>query len=142
MSVTNQSAAAALVQRYYDAFNAGDVPGMLACLSDGVAHDVNQGGRRRGKVQFEEFCGHMERCYKEHLTDIVVMPSADGRRVAAEFTVNGTYLSDDEGLPPATGQTYTLPAGTFFDIADGKISRVTTYYNLEDWIAQVTGKTA
>jgi hypothetical protein len=30
-----------------------------------------------------------------------------------------------------------LPAGTFFSIRDGKISRVTTYYNLTDWIAQV-----
>lgn len=139
MSATSQSAAEALVQRYYDAFNAADVPGMLACLSDDVAHDVNQGGRRQGKALFEEFCGHMERCYKEQLTDIVVMPSADGSRVAAEFTVNGTYLSDDEGLPPAAGQTYTLPAGTFFDIADGRISRVTTYYNLQDWIAQVAG---
>ncbi|MEP3113574.1 ketosteroid isomerase-related protein [Nisaea sp.] len=142
MSANSQSAAAALVQRYYDAFNAADVPGMLACLSDDVTHDVNQGGRRSGKALFGEFCGYMERCYKEQLTDIVVMPSSDGSRVAAEFTVNGTYLSDDEGLPPATGQSYTLPAGTFFDIADGKISRVTTYYNLEDWIAQVTGKAA
>lgn len=139
MSDNSPSAAAALVQRYYDAFNAGDVPGMLACLSDDVAHDVNQGGRRTGKALFEEFCGHMERCYREQLTDIVVMPSADGRRVAAEFTVNGTYLADDDGLPPATGQTYTLPAGTFFDIADGKITRVTTHYNLQDWIAQVAG---
>lgn len=103
-SANSQSAAEALVQRYYDAFNAADVPGMLACLSDDVAHDVNQGGRRSGKAQFEEFCGHMERCYKEQLTDIVIMPSADGSRVAAEFTVNGTYLSDDEGLPAATGQ--------------------------------------
>jgi hypothetical protein len=32
-----------------------------------------------------------------------------------------------------------LPAGAFFAIRDGKISRVTTYYNLTDWIAQVTG---
>ncbi|MEQ8335475.1 ketosteroid isomerase-related protein [Nisaea sp.] len=135
----NSQSAAALVQRYYDAFNAGDVPGMLACLSEDVAHDVNQGGRRTGKALFGEFCAHMERCYREQLTDIVVMPSADGRRAAAEFTVNGTYLSDDDGLPPATGQTYCLPAGTFFDIADGKITRVTTHYNLQDWIAQVTG---
>ncbi|MEO9904077.1 ketosteroid isomerase-related protein [Nisaea sp.] len=142
MSANSQSAAAALVQRYYDAFNAGDVPGMLACLSDDVAHDVNQGGRRSGKALFGEFCGHMERSYKEQLTDIVIMVSDDGGRAAAEFTVSGTYLADDEGLPAANGQTYRLPGGTFLDITDGKISRVTTYYNLEDWIAQVTGKAA
>ena len=45
------------------------------------------------------------------------------------------YLNTDEDLPPAKGQTYVLPAGTFFAIRDGKIARVTTYYNLTDWIA-------
>ncbi|MDG1169553.1 MAG: isopropylmalate/homocitrate/citramalate synthase, partial [Sulfitobacter sp.] len=56
---------------------------------------------------------------------------------AAEFTVNGTYLATDAGLPEARGQTYKIPAGSFFDIRDGKISRITTRYNLSDWTAQV-----
>jgi steroid delta-isomerase-like uncharacterized protein len=66
------------------------------------------------------------------------MVAEGGGRAAAEFTVRGTYLATAEGLPEAKGQTYTLPAGIFFDIDDGRISRVTTYYNLEDWIAQVS----
>jgi steroid delta-isomerase-like uncharacterized protein len=40
-------------------------------------------------------------------------------------------------LPEANGQTYRLPAGAFFDIREGKVARVTNYYNLGDWIAQV-----
>ena len=63
----------------------------------------------------------------------------DGARAAAEFNVHGTYKATDSGLPEAKGQTYVLPAGTFFAIRDGKIARVTTYYNLTDWIAQVSG---
>lgn len=143
-NVPNSSAsvrddAEALVRRYYDAFNRGDVGGMLACLSDDVAHDVNQGGRRAGKAAFREFCAHMSRCYREQLTDMVVMAASDGRRVAAEFVVRGTYLASDDGLPPADGQTYTLPAGAFLDIDAGQITRVTTYYNLQEWLRQVTG---
>ena len=46
-------------------------------------------------------------------------------------------LQAAEGLPPANGQRYSLSAGIFFEIDDGLISRVTTYYNLADWIAQV-----
>jgi steroid delta-isomerase-like uncharacterized protein len=69
---------------------------------------------------------------------MVIMVSEDGRRAAAEFTVRGSYLKTDEGLPPADGQTYSLPAGTFFEVEDGKITRVTTHYNLNDWIAQVS----
>ena len=128
----------ALLNRYYAAFNSGDTATMVALVTDDVSHDVNQGGRRTGKALFTEFNAHMTRCYKETLSDIVVFVSEDGTRGAAEFTVNGTYLASDEGLPEAKGQTYRLPAGTFFDIRDGQIARITTYYNLEDWIAQVS----
>ncbi len=133
------TAAADLIARYYAAFNAGDTDGMLACLDENVRHDVNQGGVRHGKAAFAEFCAHMSRCYGERLTGIVIMTEATGTRAAAEFTVNGEYLATDEGLPEANGQTYTLPAGTFFEISGGRIARVTTYYNLGDWMAQVSG---
>jgi steroid delta-isomerase-like uncharacterized protein len=128
---------AALIRRYYAAFNAGDVAAMLGCLAEDVAHDVNQGARREGKAAFRSFCQHMARCYAETLDDIVVMVAADGCRAAAEFVVHGAYLATDDGLPEARGQTYVLPAGAFFAVQDGLISRVTTYYNLEDWLAQV-----
>lgn len=131
--------ATALVGQYFAAFNAGDIDGMAGCLAEAVVHDVNQGARRTGKADFRAFCEHMARCYREELRDIVVMASPDGTRAAAEFTVYGTYIGTDEGLPPADGQTYTLPAGTFFAIEDGLINRVTTYYNLQDWIRQVGG---
>lgn len=129
------SAAADLIARYYAAFNAGDWEGMLGGLTDDVAHDINQGGRVTGKAAFRYFLGHMERCYRERLEDIVIM--AKGDRAAAEFVVHGEYLATDEGLPPATGQRYTLPAGAFFEVRDGLIARVTVYYNLPDWTRQV-----
>ena len=130
---------AALIRHYYEAFNAGDSEGMLACLTDDVIHDVNQGERRTGKDKFRAFNARMTHHYRERLENIAVMVSKDGTRAAAEFNVNGEYLVTDSGLPDAKGQTYVLPAGTFFAIRDGKIARVTTYYNLTDWIAQVTG---
>lgn len=129
----------ALLARYYEAFNAGNGEGMLACLTDDVAHDINQGDRQSGKDAFRTFLAHMDRCYKERLTDIVLMADEDGRRGAAEFIVHGEYLATDEGLPEAAGQTYELPAGAFFEVRDGLISRVSVYYNLADWIRQVGG---
>ncbi|WP_163849245.1 ketosteroid isomerase-related protein [Pseudooceanicola aestuarii] len=125
-----------IIQRYFDAFNAGDTPAMLECLSDDVAHHVNEGEVRRGKPLFADFCAHMTRCYDEELTDMVILGAGD--RAAAEYVVNGTYLATDSGLPEARGQTYRLPAGSFFTLnADGRIARVTTYYNLADWLRQV-----
>ena len=126
-----------IVRAYYDAFNAQDMERFLALLTDDVVHDINQGERQVGKDAFAQFMDHMNRCYRARLTDMVVMASEDGRRAAAEFIVNGEYLATDEGLPEASAQTYRLPAGAFFEIRDGKVARVTNYYNLHDWIAQV-----
>ena len=129
---------AALIGAYYAAFNAMDVEAILACLDDNVAHDINQGDRETGKLSFRAFLGRMDHAYSEQLRDIVIMTSEDGRRAAAEFIVDGIYKVADEGFPAAHGQNYSLPAGGFFEVADGKITRVSVYYNLADWIAQVS----
>lgn len=126
------------VEAYFAAFNASDTEGMLACLADDVAHHVNEGQVRRGKALFAEFCAHMSRCYQEELTDMVVFEAEGGTRAAAEYIVNGTYLATDSGLPEANGQSYRLPAGSFFSLEGDKITRVVTYYNLADWVAQVS----
>ncbi|UYG02022.1 nuclear transport factor 2 family protein [Halomonas sp. LR3S48] len=126
-----------LIQRYYDAFNRGDWDTMLDCLDAEVAHDLNQGPRETGRDAFRLFLARMERSYVERLENIVVMSSDDGRRVAAEYVVHGEYRATDEGLPPAKGQRYVLPGGAFFEVNGGLITRVTNYYNLEEWLRQV-----
>ncbi len=127
-----------IIQSYFEAFNTGDTDAMLACLSEDVAHHVNEGQVRRGRAAFGEFCAHMSRCYEEMLSDMVILSDPSGTRAAAEYVVNGTYLATDAGLPEAHGQSYRLPAGSFFDVENGRITRVTTYYNLADWIRQVS----
>lgn len=127
----------ALIGRYYDAFNRGDREAMLALLGDEVVHDLNQGPREHGRDAFRTFLARMDASYAEQLQDIVVVASADGSRAAAEYVVHGRYLATDAGLPPARGQAYVLPGGAFFEVRDGRITRVTNYYNLQDWLAQV-----
>jgi steroid delta-isomerase-like uncharacterized protein len=127
-----------LIRRYYAAFNAGDMTTFESLLTDDVIHDINQGQREIGKEAFRGFMGRMNGAYKENLTDMAIMANADGTRASAEFVVNGEYLRSDEGLPPAHGQKYVLPAGAFFVVRDGKVARITNYYNLQDWIGQVS----
>jgi steroid delta-isomerase-like uncharacterized protein len=128
-----------LIQNYYAAFNAGDMDTFLGLLTNDVIHDINQGKREIGKDAFKQFMACMNHNYKEQLVDMVIMATEDGKRAAAEFVVLGEYLQTDEGLPAANGQKYRLPAGAFFDIRDNKVARITNYYNLNDWIAQVSG---
>ena len=127
-----------LVESYYAAFNGGDMDTFLSLLTDDVIHDINQGRREVGKEAFSVFMGGMNTNYKEQLVEMVIMASADGARASAEFVVLGEYIKTDEGLPEAKGQTYRLPAGAFFEIRDNKVARITNYYNLQDWIDQVS----
>ena len=126
-----------LIRAYYDAFNRGDRDAMLALLTDDVVHDLNQGPREVGRAAFATFLRRMATSYREQLHDIVVMTSPDGERAGAEYVVHGEYLASAPGLPEARGQRYVLPGGAFFAIRDGRIARVSNYYNLEDWLAQV-----
>ncbi len=131
-----QSAKDILVQ-YYDSFNQGNMDKFLDLLDENIMHDINQGKRQIGKTEFSKFMQRMNHCYKEKITNIVIMTNSDNQHAAVEFIVEGTYLATDEGLPPAKNQHYALPGGAFFEIKNGKICRITNYYNLNDWLKQV-----
>lgn len=137
------SEAERLVRAYYAAFNARDVEAFLALLTEDVVHGISQGGEEVGKPAFRTFLEHMNRCYRERISDLVVLTEPGGTRAAAEFTVHGTYVATDPGVPAGTpsaaGQTYVLPAGAFFTLRDGKIARISNHYSLRDWVQQVGG---
>jgi steroid delta-isomerase-like uncharacterized protein len=137
MLMTPRAAAIDLIQRYFRAFNEGDRPAFFALLAEDVVHDLNQGGTETGLSAFRAFMERMDRCYAEQIGDLVIMADESGTRAAAEFTVRGQYLAQDEGLPPAHGQTYLLPAGAFFTLREERVARVSMYYNLPEWLRQV-----
>ncbi len=126
------------IQHYYNCFNRQDWQGMLNVLHPDVRHDINQGGTEVGIEAYRVFLQHMDECYRETLEDMVFMAGPAADRFACEFTVKGIYKKTDGNLPPAHGQTYTLPAGAFLEMRDGKIYRVTTYYNLPAWMKMVS----
>lgn len=129
--------ATAAVLGYYRAFNLRDWDAMASAVSESVAHDINQGTRESGRARFRAFLGEMATHYREELSDVRVMASADGTHAAAEYVVRGEYLVTAPGLPPARGQRYVLPGGAFFSLEGGVITRITNYYNLTDWLKQV-----
>ncbi|MDQ1087464.1 MULTISPECIES: nuclear transport factor 2 family protein [unclassified Siphonobacter] len=127
-----------IVQQYYTYFNQQNWQGMLSLVSPDIRHEANQGDVRIGIEKFTEFLQHMDTSYEETLTDLVFLSEPTNTRVAAEFVVNGVYKQGEEGLPEAHGQKYVLPAGAFLEVKEGKITRVTTYYNLPLWIKLVS----
>jgi steroid delta-isomerase-like uncharacterized protein len=126
-----------LIRQYYDTFNSGDREALLALLDDEIIHEINEGGVETGKHAFRAFLGRMDRSYKETVEDLTIFTSADPGRAAAEFFIRGEYLATDEGLPEASGQTYHLRVGAFFEAKNAKIRRVTNHYNLQAWLKMV-----
>lgn len=131
-------AALDIVKQYYNAFNEKNFEGMLALLHPEVRHEPNQGEVRVGIEKFTEFMKMMDDSYEEKLTEMVFFTEPTDKRVSVEFVVNGIYKKGDEGFPEAHGQKYVLLAAAFLEVTDEKISRVTTYYNLELWIKLVS----
>ncbi len=127
-----------ITEAYYQAFNRKDYPAMLALVADDVVHEPNQGTPRKGKTLFEQFVQHMHECYDETLKDLLYFEAPDQpAQAAVRFVVHGRYLKGEEGLPEAKGQKYVLPAAAFLEVSDGKIVRIATFYNLEEWIQLV-----
>lgn len=127
-----------IIEEYYAHFNAKNWAGMLALTADDIRHEPNQGQPRLGKELFRSFLEKMNSAYEETLKDITFFSDDSGNRFACEFTVHGIYKQAEEGLPAAHGQTYILPAGAFLEVKNGKITRITTYYNLPLWIELVS----
>lgn len=126
-----------IVKAYFAAFNAGETQKMTALLHPEVQHEINQGHVEVGVDSFKKFMSHMDECYKEELKNMTVFSSPDSTKFSAEYDVHGTYLKTDGGLPTARGQKYLIRAGSFLEVRDQKIARVTTYYNLPKWIEMV-----
>ena len=92
-----------LVQAYYDRFNAQDVAGFLELLTPDIVHEISQGGSEKGRAKFGRFLAHMNRCYRETVSDLAIMVNQDGSRAAAEFRLDGRYLETDGDFLPAKG---------------------------------------
>lgn len=130
-----------LIKCYYDSFNQQNMETFLSLLDQNVIHDINQNGVEIGKDKFSMFMERMNRCYKENVRDLLIIVSEDGTHAAVEFIVDGSYNVTDKGLPEAKGQKYSLPGGAFFNIKNGKIIRITNYYNLKEWLRQINDQT-
>lgn len=127
-----------LINAYYSAFNRKDIESFLSLVTDDVEHHINQGKIELGKNAFRDFMAVMDAHYDEQVEDLVVMVSDDGTRAAAEFQIRGVYKKTQTGLPVAQNQNYRIPVGAFFTIKNGKISRISNFYNLKHWIETVS----
>lgn len=117
----SQADAIALVDRFFEAINAGQGDSAAACLGEDVVFDIADGQRRFGPASLRDLLSANRAHGALQYTDIAILVSEDGTRAAAEFTLRGRRRQDTEQF----GEAFSLPGGVFLAIEDGKIIRIT-----------------
>ncbi len=126
------------LKRLYAALNAGDRDTALSCLTDDVVFDTLSGVREIGRDRVRWALAERGRSFAETYRDLALMCDEGGRRAAAEFTLRGTYQADAPGLPTASGQSFSVAGGAFFDVEPGgRLSRASFYANAADLVRQL-----
>jgi steroid delta-isomerase-like uncharacterized protein len=116
--MTTEEEAKAVVRRYVEAFNRGDLGGLKALL----AEDAEIQGVM-GKGLFER----IEPIWRQLIEGYGIQFKvegliAEGNVVAARYVETGTFRKPAFGNQP-TGRTYELVAMEWFEIEGGKIKR-------------------
>ena len=109
----------ALVRRFFEAFNAGDLDGVAAVFApNAVVHNSGapdplnlEGFRQLAALFLAAFPNG-----KHTIEDII----GEGDKVVARITYHGTHTGDLMGIPP-TGKQVAVSAMTIDHIANGKI---------------------
>ena len=109
----------ALVRRFFEAFNAGDLDGVAALFApNAVVHNSGapdplnvEGFKQLAAVFLAAFPGG-----KHTIEDMIV----EGDKVITRITYHGTHTGDLMGIPP-TGKQVATSAMTIDQIANGKI---------------------
>ncbi len=118
-----------IVSRYIACYNARDIDGMLACVTDDVVFEniSNTGPSMRltGKAAMEEVArvsGNAFSYRKQTLVNFV----DGGGKAAAEIAFEGKAAVD---LPTgaAAGETVRIKGASFFEIQGGLLSRIADY---------------
>jgi steroid delta-isomerase-like uncharacterized protein len=127
--MTSQSesaeANAALVLESIEAFNAGDMPKLLAVAApDIVINYAEMPEPLQGRETWQQGYELVKRAFpdlKIHVDDLV----AAGDEVALRLTLTGTHQGEFQGIP-ATGRTISYVSHEFYRVADGLVA--------EEWI--------
>ena len=115
-----------LIERYLDAYNAFDVPGMLAVLHpDVVFENISAGQVTATAHGLEEFRQLAERAAtlfsSRRQTILEYVQDGEGARIAIDYE---GVLAGDLGPDLRAGETLRLTGHSTFQIRDGRIVRL------------------
>ena len=115
-----------LIERYLDAYNAFDVPGMLALLTDDVTFENRSDGKvtasAQGRDEFRTLAEHAATLFTSRWQTLrKYTTTADGATVEIDYE---GVLAKDLGPELPAGTTLRLTGRSTFEFRDGRIARL------------------
>ncbi|MFG2830722.1 ester cyclase [Streptomyces sp. NPDC048434] len=134
---TTEEAAVALVRRLYDAYNARDMDGLLACWHPGGIEHLPLVGDMTAPDQLR---GHLNAFYgsfPDAHTEVMSLVADTEGRVAAQVLLTGTFTGTRFNGLRANGRRWSARMSEFFVVEDGLISRLDVYMDNMDLARQL-----
>jgi len=126
-----------VVRRWIAAINEHDVTKLAAFYQeDAATQDIPLGEPRRGREKIVSNLSALLSAYPDfHIEITNIVESGDS--VAIELLTNGTNLKPLRDAPP-TGKAMSIREGMFIRLKEGKISKMTSYWDRRE----MTGDTS
>jgi steroid delta-isomerase-like uncharacterized protein len=109
----------AIVQKVYDVINSKELDGLDALIAIDLADHSPSPGAPPGLAGTKQTLGMFHAVFSNFRVTVEDM-IANGDKVVARLTVNGTNTGEFMGLPP-TGKEVTIGGIEMFRVADGKL---------------------
>jgi steroid delta-isomerase-like uncharacterized protein len=132
--------AVTVVEALFEAFNDGDLDRAAECVSDDFELvDVAAGQSFQGPNGCRQWLGMFRTALPDARTELVSI-FAHGAQVASEHIGRGTQtgpFATPAGTIPPTDRPIELRIGEFYEVRDGKITRLTAYYDTATMMRQL-----
>jgi steroid delta-isomerase-like uncharacterized protein len=130
----------AVVRSLFERFNEGDLDGAAALVTDDFElSDLAAGRTFHGPAGLREWLDLFRTALPDARTEVVNV-LADGGRVASEHigrgTHDGPFVTPAGSIPP-TGRSVELRIGEFYELRDGRIARLSAYYDSATMLRQL-----
>jgi steroid delta-isomerase-like uncharacterized protein len=141
LAQSNGGDARPVLEAFVRAWNQHDSTALDSLVAPGAVHeDLALGFRGVGAAEFK---GFMRQTYGmipdfDWRTTLVLV---DGSRLAAEWTLAGTYTGDTPS-GPVRGRRFSIRGASILLTEGGKITRFSDYYNPSEFYRQVTSPSA
>ena len=103
---------------------------------DCVYEDVALGIINSGKGEVGKFIEDSLVAFSDFKVETKSVFSSDNKKLVSEWVISGIHTGDFPGLP-ATGKSFSVRGVSIIEFQDGKIRRITDYWNLASFLEQV-----